>query len=411
MDCGLRAYLELWRVQVVRWTTERARVVIIPGRHYRAPGGTEAPGAAPKSTEGDLLMTRNRQAFTLVELLVVIAIIGTLVALLLPAVQSARESSRNNTCRNNIKQLQLAMTMYDTQMRKLPGYVNELKNPNAQKDSKGMTPATEGRRASWIVMAFPHIEQMALFDAWNSKFGTANPPPAPGIEMLTCPSDAPDIPSQPWTNYVANAGMAFTDSTNPDKTIEVPADGIFFDNNKNENFGPADGREGKPLVEMSLAQVADGTSKTIMLAENMHAWYWSHASNDQNNDASAIRDAKHTFGFVWKNVTSGGQPSPKERINGDRYYDPSALPTATAPPLTMDEWADVTKYESYGFPNSTHPGGANMAFCDGHVVFIAETMEPLVYGQLMTSNRNRSSLKNASGQTERQLPPPPDNAY
>jgi prepilin-type processing-associated H-X9-DG protein len=303
------------------------------------------------------------------------------------------------------------MTMHDTQMRKLPGYVNELYNANAKKDSKNLIPATEGRRASWIVMAFPHIEQPALWDAWNTRFGSANPPPAPGIEMLTCPSDAPDVPSAPWTNYVANAGMAFTDSTNPDKTIENPADGIFFDNNKNENFGPADGREGKPRIEMSLGQIADGTSKTFMIAENMHAWYWSHASNDQNQDVSAIRDCKHTFGFIWKNVTSAGQPTAKERINGDRYYDPSAVPPA-AVPLTMDEFAlGVSTYESYGYPNSAHPGGANIAFCDGHIVFIAESMDPLIYGQLMTSNRNRSTLKDAAGKTERQLPPPPDNAF
>ena len=85
-------------------------------------------------------------------------------------------------------------------------------------------------------------------------------------------------------------------------------------------------------------------------------------------------------------------------------------PPAVAP-ATMDDFADVSKYESYGFPTSAHPGGANMAFTDGHIVFIAESMEPLVYGQLMTSNRNRSSLKDASGNTERQLPAPPDNAY
>jgi len=353
-------------------------------------------------------MTQKRQAFTLVELLVVIAIIGTLVALLLPAVQSARETARGNTCRNNIKQLQLAMQMYDTQMRKLPGYVNELYNPNAQKDSNKLIPATEGRRASWIVMAFPHIEQAALWDAWNTKFGSGNPPPAPGIEMLTCPSDAPDVPSAPWTNYVANAGMAFTDETNPDKSIENPADGIFFDNNKNPNFSPnvTDNRESTPRVEMSLAQIADGTSKTFMLAENMHAWYWSYGTNDQNQDNSNIRDCKHLFGFIWKNVTSTGQPSKIERINGDRYFDPPAVV-----PQTMEQFADVSTYESYGYPNSTHPGGANIAFCDGHVVFIAETMDPLVYGQLMTSNRNRSNLKDASGKTERQLPPPSDSAY
>ena len=69
------------------------------------------------------------RGFTLVELLVVIAIIGTLVALLLPAVQSARETARGNTCRNNLKQLMTALTLMDTTQKKLPGYINEVSDP------------------------------------------------------------------------------------------------------------------------------------------------------------------------------------------------------------------------------------------------------------------------------------------
>jgi prepilin-type processing-associated H-X9-DG protein len=164
---------------------------------------------------------------------------------------------------------------------------------------------------------------------------------------------------------------------------------------------------------MSLAQIADGTSKTIMLAENMHAWFWSHGVT--NNDASTIRDTKHIFGFVWKNPTAT-QPSKIERINGDRYFEPPAVPPKGMGPEdgSTDPWSDINKYERYGFPNSTHPGGVNMAFCDGHITFIGETMEPLVYAQLMTSNRNRSNLADHTKSppvTERQMPAPADNVY
>jgi prepilin-type processing-associated H-X9-DG protein len=360
--------------------------------------------------------------------LVVIAIIGTLVALLLPAVQNAREAGRRNTCINNMKQLALALTSYDTQMKHLPGYANELFNPNAPKDATGKVPATAGRRASWIVMLFPHIEQPALWDDWNNKFGVNAP--APGIENLTCPSDAPDSPGEPWTNYVGNCGMAITDASDINNNADAGpalvkrdhgADGIFVDNNKNSNFGGpsgGDGRDGLRRIEMSLGQVTDGTSKTIMLSENMHAWYWTYGVVQPtgsigffqlDGSSNAMVDSKHLFGFVWKNVyPSKTQPSDIERINGDKYFDKGT------PPSSMEQWADIATYERYGFPHSTHPGGVNMAFCDGHVTTINETLDPLVYGQLMTSNRNKSRFIDYSTATpvpERRMTPPSDSAY
>src|SRR5262245_23101996 len=210
-------------------------------------------------------MRRNRQAFTLVELLVVIAIIGTLVALLLPAVQAARESARGNTCRNNIKQLQLAMTQFDSQKNRLPGYVNELIDPNGPKDAQKRP--TRGRRASWIVMGFPYMENTPLWDQWNNF---DSQPAVPGIEGLTCPSHPPETPSNPWLAYVGNAGQAFSDTTRGSDDHEYAGNGVFFDDNQNPNFGPKDGRGDDnnslqyPRIQMSInyIQSADGTSKT-----------------------------------------------------------------------------------------------------------------------------------------------------
>src|SRR6187431_65719 len=135
--------------------------------------------------EGDC-MRHARRGFTLVELLVVIAIIGTLVALLLPAVQSARETARGNTCRNNMKQLQLALTNMDSTLKRLPGYVEEIFNPNGQKDANGFT-TSFARRASWVVKLFPYMEEQPLYDTWTTTFGTN--PPAPAIGALNCPSN------------------------------------------------------------------------------------------------------------------------------------------------------------------------------------------------------------------------------
>jgi len=356
-------------------------------------------------------MRHARRGFTLVELLVVIAIIGTLVALLLPAVQSARETARGNTCRNNMKQLQLALTNMDSTLKRLPGYAEEIFNPNGQKDVNGFT-LSYARRASWVVRLFPYMEETALWDSWSNTFGVN--PPAPGIAALTCPSNVAETPDAPTLAYVGNAGWAFRDGLNPsgsygrgsDKS-EHAANGIFFDNNKNKNLSgnTADGRETNPKIQMSLAQVVDGTTKTIMLSENLHTLYWCYDPQSTptgyvQNDSSTIPDTKHLFGFVWKN-----HPSTYDRINGDKNYDQPS----PGPPANMAAYAN-TAYETYGYPSSNHPGGVNVAFCGGAVRFMGESIDPVIYGQIMTSNARKSNLVRASdGVPDRKLPQPADS--
>src|SRR5262245_29603508 len=140
-------------------------------------------------------MAQRSRGFTLVELLVVIAIIGTLVALLLPAVQAARETARKAQCSNNIKQLTTALMNMDTQRKKLPGYTNEIIDPVSPKDTPFGRP-TVGRRASWIVMIFPYMENNAVWDQWNTNF-TPNTAPAPATAGLTCPSNPPESQTEP----------------------------------------------------------------------------------------------------------------------------------------------------------------------------------------------------------------------
>jgi prepilin-type N-terminal cleavage/methylation domain-containing protein len=351
-------------------------------------------------------MRHARRGFTLVELLVVIAIIGTLVALLLPAVQSARETARGNTCRNNMKQLQLALTNMDSTLKRLPGYVEEIFNPNGTK-ANGMFDKNYARRASWVVRLFPYMEENALWDSWSNTFGVN--PPAPSIAALNCPSNVAEIPDAPTLAYVGNAGWAFSDSgtngRNGDKA-EHGANGIFFDANKNTNVSPADGREGFAKIQMSLAQVVDGTTKTLMLSENLHTFYWSYeaistANGYVQNDSSTIKDTKHLFGFVWKN-----EPGVNDRINGDKNYDQPS----PGPPADMIAYSDASKYETYGYPSSNHPGGVNVAFCGGTIRFMGDSIDPVIYGQIMTSNARKSNLiRKSDGVVDRKLPQPADS--
>jgi prepilin-type N-terminal cleavage/methylation domain-containing protein len=347
-------------------------------------------------------MRHARRGFTLVELLVVIAIIGTLVALLLPAVQAARETARGNTCRNNMKQLQLALTNMDSTLKRLPGYSEEIFNPNGTK-TNGMFDKSYARRASWVVRLFPYMEENPLWDTWSTVFGAD--PPAPVIAALNCPSNVAEVPDAPTLAYVGNAGWAFSDNGTYGRNAaggdmkEHGANGIFFDNNKNKNVGPTDGREGDPKIQMSLAQVVDGTTKTLMLSENLHALYWcfepkaaSNGSGYVQTDGSSVPDTKHLFGFVWKN-----HPLVVDRINGDKNYDkakPPELVNASNPQYAFA--SDLPTYETYGYPSSNHPSGVNVAFCGGTVRFMGEAIDPVVYGQIMTSNARKSNLVNAT---------------
>ncbi len=242
------------------------------------------------------------KGFTLVELLVVIAIIGTLVALLLPAVQSARETARGNTCRNNLKQLMTALTNMDTTQKRLPGYINEVSDPTSAvpiAPGSSIRRATSGRRASWVVMCFPYMEQTAVWDRWSQDFTTdpandTNNGLTPPIEGLTCPSDAPDTIGEPWLNYVGNAGQAFSDPDRGSDTKEHVANGVFFDNSKNLEIlsNPAtqkDFREGDPEIRTSMSYVSanDGTSKTLLLAENVHSWFYAYDGDSSPEFAPA----------------------------------------------------------------------------------------------------------------------------
>jgi prepilin-type processing-associated H-X9-DG protein len=111
---------------------------------------------------------------------------------------------------------------------------------------------------------------------------------------------------------------------------------------------------------------------------------------------------------VWSN-----DPQGVERINGDRYYEQSPPATTMVAFSAVGSGSPPRLYESYGFPASNHPGGVNVSFADGHIIFIQEQVEPRVYAQLMTSNRNKSkyydmSFTPANRSADRHLSQPSD---
>ena len=335
------------------------------------------------------------RGFTLVELLVVIAIIGTLVGLLLPAVQSAREAARNNTCKNSIRQLQTALTTRETSLGDYPGYVNELGIPGSARQI----------RASWVVYAFPYIEQVALWDNWSQ--GRVDPSDGldnqqgeiAQIEILVCPSDPAATEGEPLLSYAANAGWAQRTSSilssanpSPDKSrfqkqAENAANGVFFDRIRNPNSITTlgiGGQGGGSMIKMVPALIKDGMSQTIMLSENLRAVNWAYTQSDAYTNTAEF-DEKYHFGVCWEQpvevanaIASTATPRPPSpRINGNGDTEATSVSTMTL----VD-----------GFPSSNHPGGVNVAFMGGSVTFLGDQVSPVVYAQLMTSDRKNSDL-------------------
>jgi prepilin-type N-terminal cleavage/methylation domain-containing protein len=195
-------------------------------------------------------MPRTRQAFTLVELLVVIAIIGVLVALLLPAVQSARESARRTQCLNHVKQHALGCINFESQRGHIP------KGNYATTGGANPNTLPEGNGASWMFVSLGYIEAGNLYEQVVSAGSLTNAvtrgilPAAPKI--IRCPSDAFEKGNARHSNYVGNTGPT---CNNPPAGCPAP-----FQLNCNGQIG-----SGVPKVEGLMIKLEQVRSRMATL--------------------------------------------------------------------------------------------------------------------------------------------------
>ena len=292
---------------------------------------------------------KNQTGFTLIELLVVIAIIAILISLLLPAVQQAREAARRTQCRNNLKQLGLALHNYHDVHRSFPsGWI-------AVDNSSGTMSAHDGLNgAGWGTMILPYMDQANLYQQFDSKLAIEDPANAAFLDnriaTFRCPSDPqPDtweieeegnpgnvLATLPIANYLGVFGTEELDGCENALGVypvasngQCQGDGVFYHNSATQ-----------------ILKLTDGTSNTLMLGERI----------------TRVSDGWYS---TWSGMVSEGEEA-FQRILGSADHVPND------PAAHFDDFS------------SNHTGGAFFVLGDGSVHFVSESIDHGVYVGLAT---------------------------
>jgi prepilin-type N-terminal cleavage/methylation domain-containing protein/prepilin-type processing-associated H-X9-DG protein len=323
---------------------------------------------------------RGRKGFTLVELLVVIAIIGILVALLLPAVQAAREAARRMQCSNNLKQLGLALQNYHDTFKKLPSL--------GQGTSGGGGPPPESTSnygmLSGIVHMLPFIEQGSLYDSFGTAqagypawgpvpwYGWNFPPHHVQVPGLLCPSDGAGgkFSAGPY-NWQGDMNYCFNAGDRP--TVGNGAGGDAANNR---------GLFGQYTFH-NLAAARDGTSNTLAMSEHtigVDGQSTIHGAYAVTSDWRDFGSNPATQCFVYKGPNNTIINAPGiERLRGVNWCWGAVVQngfTTVLPPNSIGctNWGSEWGSSHIMPPDSYHPGGVNAVMADGSVQFISSTI-------------------------------------
>jgi prepilin-type N-terminal cleavage/methylation domain-containing protein len=343
-----------------------------------------------------------RSGFTLIELLVVISIIATLMALILPAIQQAREAGRRTQCQNNLKNITLAAIAQAESRR---GQLAPL--GTYPKGAFNVTFAGH----SWVVDLLPHLDQQAIYERWDftRAFSTGNNAPLAkySIPVLQCPNDDSAAGIDGGLSYVANSGVG---DGNIDLTTSTPttsaqvghcfaveplgwSDGTSSASSANSEICQTTGlfwprmtfniqvNSGAPNVESvtanpsaKLGNVYDGAANTMLFTENVNGGR-NVLSGQQSFADPSLRSCGFFFGVDTGTPATFGQMQllPFTPVSGSQ--------------LSANRFINQEKNGVDGgapYPNSRHIGLVVASFCDGAVKTLSENVDRSVYIRLIT---------------------------
>jgi prepilin-type N-terminal cleavage/methylation domain-containing protein/prepilin-type processing-associated H-X9-DG protein len=351
------------------------------------------------------MFPKRPKGFTLIELLVVIAIIAVLIALLLPAVQQAREAARRSQCRNNLKQFGLALNNY---------HATHSVFPPGKRQYVDSVAGTVSTFDNAFYQLLPYLENDAVYNAFNfarhSRFGS----PGVGLmgnsdtalrlslEIFLCPSDLPNIPTDPTTT-IANPQTSYGLSlgTQPCRTYtcgNIPNKTAATNEGQSIlNWIPCNGAFGfASHPTRSDKKILDGASNTFAIGETSRfikqtstSWpSWAQAEWFGTNDPWGSMFSAMAYAVPKINASPVPGPAasvPNAPCIGNNLCSTDSIcelwltqPTmGAATAFPGQEWAH------WGF-RSLHTGGAQFVFFDGSVRFLSADIDRLTYGAMST---------------------------
>jgi len=346
--------------------------------------GFTAPGAS------------QRQGFTLIELLVVISIIAVLMALILPAIQSARAAARRTECLNHMKNVSLAVLANSAKHRdQIPAYGHFI--PVVPSGVSNPSPSQLGCAPviNWVVECLPELDRSDLYERWNFQVNPTDPNNLAvgsiNVPVLTCPDDDSSYDKDGGLSFAINSGYAerktFYAYSAAIQAGQVPTQATVHMYNIIPTDWDGDGESpGEPGAwtepddeditrdtgvswlavrsdnfSLKISEIYDGASNTLLLAENI------------NSGGSGVWSdpAPPNCTFVY--------PIEPSQVNQQNFSDPPTPTGVSGMPNAMKSAGENTP-----FPSSNHFQIVNFALCDGSVRSISENIGRTVYLKILT---------------------------